>query len=82
MLDRRDARFAPAESGTQHGIADVLGMRTDIHGLGQIRPPEHDPLIRAGRPQGHQDFLARVQTDPGRANRVLERPLSNHAACL
>src|SRR6202050_5884607 len=80
MLDRRDARLALAERGPEHGVADVLGARPDVHRVGDVGTPEHNALIGARGPQRHEHFLAGMQPPTGGANRVLERALANHGA--
>src|SRR3984957_21002917 len=58
-------------------------MRADVDSLRQIRPPENNTRVSSARAQGHENLLARVQAHTRGTNRVLERPLSDHALdCL
>jgi hypothetical protein len=59
-------------------VPNVLGTGFDIDGLIEIRAAEDDARIRQGRPQSHQDFLARMQTHPGGTNRILQCSLVQH----
>src|SRR5205823_6547658 len=72
-------RLTRAERRAEHGVADVLRAGADVHRDRQVGAAEHNALVRPCRAQGHEDLLARVQADTGGANRVFERPLSDHA---
>src|SRR5256885_210589 len=79
VLDRRDPRLALAQRGPQQRIADIGGVSPDIDHLRQVRPAKDDARIGRTGAQGHENLLARVQSHTRGPNRVLQRPLSDHA---
>ena len=79
VLDGGDPRLALAQGRAEHACRRRSRRGLDVHHGRQVRAAEDDALVRRRRAQGHQHLLARVQADAGGANRVLERPLTDHA---
>jgi hypothetical protein len=78
MFDGGHFDITLVQGRTHRGIADILGMGLDIDRMIQIRAAEDDAGIGQRRPQGHQDFLTRMQSHPRGPNRILECSLIQH----
>ena len=80
-VETRDSPLT--ERGAERGVADVLGARARIStGCGRSMRRKHDAGVGGAGLERHHDLLAGMQPDARGADRVLQRPLSDHSLTL
>ena len=82
MFDRRDLCLTQTETGRERCVTDILRAGGDVLRGGEIGAPEYDTVVDRSRAQGEKYFLARMQTDASRLDRIPQRPLSDHCLTL
>ena len=66
------------QSGTEHGIAHLIGIGWQLHHRIQVGTQVNDPCVHRRRTERHGDFPARMQADTSRLYTRFQGSLSNH----